>query len=434
MSWSDRLRPGIKLISPNGVTFSALWIGNERSKEKSLGRFKFPGIAGEYIQDLDFNASAYPLTIYFEGANHDIVSQSFWNECDANGRWTIIHPTKYKQTLQLSKVKENIQPVENGNITVFELEFFESLELYEIISGKQLSTIASVANLAFNAVAIAEFTGAVITESAAAVQTIKSLGRIIGNDIIASTKSITSGLPALRNELTGKQQALNNSIAGFDLDGIAKNISDLNQAGIQAYEQLVELQGVIMPLESMFAFIDSQLDGPIDNLPIVNNMRLNGDASAFNHAIICELAIGGALSSSAALIGQYEFKNRNDAIQAIDRLQTNFNRAINAIETVQGYFDGQLIKNQYVGYLRTYNNMREVFANSVKAILERIVSLPITKTYTLESQSSPFVEFAKTYTTGDIDALYDQFLTDNNFTGEKILYLPAGSEVVVYAR
>ncbi|NIQ92559.1 MAG: hypothetical protein GWN93_27705 [Deltaproteobacteria bacterium] len=379
-------------------------------------------------------ASSYPLTIYFDGTNHDLISESFWNACDQNGRWTIIHPTKYLQTLQLSSVRENIRPVDGGNITVFDLEFIESLELAEIISGKQLSAIASAANVAFTALAVAEFAGSVITESAAAVQTLKSVGQIIGDDIASSTSGITTGLPELRNAITGRKKALTNSIAGFDVSGIAQGISDLNQAGIQAYEQLQQAEEAAFPLDSLLSFIDAQLDGPIDNLPVVNRMRRNGDPAAYNQALICEIAIGTGLSAQADLIGRYEYRNRSDAITAISRLQSNFDRSMSSIETVQGYFDGLLLENQYVGYVRTYNQMRQVFANSVRAVLENIVSLPTTRTYKTDRPSSPIIEFAKHYTGGDIDTEYDKFLSDNDFTGSQILYLEPGTEVTLYAR
>lgn len=434
MSSFDRLRPSIKLISPLGIPFDAKWIGNARSKQKSLGRFKFPGVSGEYIQDLDMGASSYPLTIYFDGPNHDLISESFWNATDQSGRWTIVHPTKYRQVLQLSSVRENIKPVEGGNITVFDLEFIESLELSEVISGKQLSSIASAANIAFTGLAVAEFAGAVITESADAVQTLKSVGQIIGDDIAASTSGITSGLPELRNQITGNKKQLGNAIAGFDVSGIAQSISDLNQAGIQAYEQLQQAEEAAFPLDSLLSFIDAQLDGPIDNLPVVNRMRLGGDSAAYNQALICEIAIGTGISAQADLIGRYEYRSRSDAIAAISRLQSNFDRSMNAIEIVQGYFDGLLLEKQYVGYVRTYNQMRQVFSNAIRAVLENIVSLPTTRTYKTDRPSSPIIEFAKFYNGGDIDTEYDRFLSDNDFTESQILYLEPGTEVTLYAR
>ena len=52
MSWKDRLRGEIVLTSPDGDVFNAKWVGNDRSKEKKIGRFDYPDFDGSVIQDL----------------------------------------------------------------------------------------------------------------------------------------------------------------------------------------------------------------------------------------------------------------------------------------------------------------------------------------------------------------------------------------------
>ena len=136
-TWLERTNDSIFFTSPEGNTFDALWIKNPRTLEKKLGIFNLPERTGAVVQDLDTGAVSYPLTFYFEGTNNDLESEKFFKACKERGRWLISHPTKGLLSLQLVNITEQIDPVDNGNITQFTSQWIEPDEISEGISTLQ---------------------------------------------------------------------------------------------------------------------------------------------------------------------------------------------------------------------------------------------------------------------------------------------------------
>jgi hypothetical protein len=91
MSWLDRLGENITLTSPDGNVFTAKWMGGERTREKKIGLFTYPDVAGTIAQDLSVNATKYPLTIYFDGSDHDLIAERFFRATGQNGLWSVLH-------------------------------------------------------------------------------------------------------------------------------------------------------------------------------------------------------------------------------------------------------------------------------------------------------------------------------------------------------
>ena len=128
MSWLERLRKEITFRSPSGLTFRALWRGDEISGEKRLGRFAYPNVDKEVIQDLGMNSRYVPFTIYFDGVDNDKNSRQFEAALFERGIWQVTHPVDGLLALQLVSYKRLVEPVENGNITTFETEWIEPAE------------------------------------------------------------------------------------------------------------------------------------------------------------------------------------------------------------------------------------------------------------------------------------------------------------------
>ncbi len=73
--WRGRLRDSVQLTSPDGNIFNPLWRKDSYSGNKKLGIFEYPKVDGTIIQDLGINGTRYPLTLYFEGPDHDIEAR-----------------------------------------------------------------------------------------------------------------------------------------------------------------------------------------------------------------------------------------------------------------------------------------------------------------------------------------------------------------------
>ena len=146
MTWQDRIAQQIKLTSPDGDVFEALWRGNELSFDKKLAIFEYPQVKGTGVQDLGVTGTRYPLTILFEGSDNDTESARFLASCKQKGRWDIVHPVLGRLRLQLSTVRAAIDPVESGNLTVVITEWIDPIDI-DALNGLTTAELASQINV-----------------------------------------------------------------------------------------------------------------------------------------------------------------------------------------------------------------------------------------------------------------------------------------------
>ena len=141
MGYLERLQPTIEFTSPEKNQFSALWRKDSRTLAKTVGVFKYPKVKGATTQDLDVGASAWPLTFYFDGDDHDIEAARFMKVvAEERGLWNVIHPVKGPLDLQLLTVTENIDPMNAGPFTEFTTEWIELVSLNIIPTVAQLAS------------------------------------------------------------------------------------------------------------------------------------------------------------------------------------------------------------------------------------------------------------------------------------------------------
>jgi prophage DNA circulation protein len=125
--WQTRLRPKITFTSPSGQVFIGRWCGDQREIEKMIGEHSFPGRDGSIVQDLGSRAARYPLTIYFDGPNHDLIAWGFFEAMKERGPWLVVHPVYGYLVLQPTKATEVANPVESANVTEVQTEWLEPL-------------------------------------------------------------------------------------------------------------------------------------------------------------------------------------------------------------------------------------------------------------------------------------------------------------------
>jgi len=135
--WRTRLQPTIKFFSPDGNQFEAKWKGDTREIEKMIGEFTFPGRNGSVLQDLGSRGARYPLTIYFDGPNHDLTASAFFEAIKERGSWQVEHPVHGFMELQPIRVSTVDNPTESGNVTEITSEWVEPLDEETLETARQ---------------------------------------------------------------------------------------------------------------------------------------------------------------------------------------------------------------------------------------------------------------------------------------------------------
>lgn len=409
MSWQDRLGQSVRLVSPSGADFDALWRGNPRSVEKALGRFKLPGVRGEVVQDLDVAGVAYPLTIYFEGENHDLQAARFFEACKERGLWDVTHPVSGQLRLQLVTVSEEIQPVSSGNITELNTEWVEPTVFIQQITVPELSSRVRQCAEAVDAAAMDRAKASMDTVAPSALATFKAAAL----RAVAVVQAVKTRLQAVVNAVTAVRSLITSAIAftagliGSTM-GLIKTIIDLPAA-------------LITDLRTRFDYYGQVLAGASDL-----SSGVTPDAAGRNYAVTQEFVVLSALSGMALALVDSDVRTREEALAYLAEYNAAVRAGLEQLEWVQGEYRTATIDLQYAALGGAYPDLRSLAQATSDLLLRRAFDLAVVRRIRLDRDRTP-IDIA--LSTG---ADYEAFLEYNHLSGEEVLLLPAGSDVVVY--
>ena len=413
--WTQRVKESIKFESPSGSVFTALWVGNERSFEKKLGVFDAPNFDGAIIQDLGIGSDSYPLTIYFEGINHDKDAEAFYNALSSDrGPWIVDHPTKGKKRLQLVSCSEAIQPVENGNNTVFEMSWLRPGNVEEIATSDNLfSKIISAVNAVQSAAVLAQQARSdLYSNIQSAINTynrIAGLGDTILAEIAATNAILLDAYESARSALTG-------AIDNFDPS--KPDFTEINEA---IYD-LISAPADLDDFSQSFSMYDDFLESAIA-LP---NTTI--DAAATKEFSLIMLFLALAESTLAAT-----FETRSEIVVALERLTDFYNELLHALDGMQSEYNTGTINSQYFPQTENYQDIYNLYADAIRYLLLQFFNLSAEKRFFTDRGRSPIEITVTEYgTLGEDDENYNLFIRSNKLTGNEILLLPPGREVVIY--
>jgi len=415
VSWRDRLRQVITLVSPQGNTFGALWRGDPRSKEKSLGRFKYPGVRGEKTQDLEIGAVRYPLTIYFQGENHDLEGERFWQACDESGPWAVTHPVKGDVALQLVSISERVDPVESGNITQFNTEWVEPLGVTVVVSAAQLQAQITSGIVEVNTAGAEQLETNIIQKSASAVAKFQAAVESIQSTVKSTLAPLYEVSSEINSQISAVQRGIDDtlSIIPIDVLSIAGQIQNLIQLPALA---ITDIEARIEAYENMAAaiFADEQTES---------------GAAVRNGVAVNELALTAIIGAVADSVVTGELENRVQAISIIESNIGLFDDITNYLDDAQALYLSDEIENQYFSQGSSFSVAYNSIGLTVAYLLRSSFDLSIEKRFRLLKNRAPIEITITEY--GDVEE-FDFFIDTNQLSGDDILVLPAGREVVVY--
>lgn len=423
MSWENELKETIKLTSPSGTVFEALWINNERSFEKKLGLFDPPKTDGTIAQDNGSASIQYPLTIYFDGPFHNNDAELFFNTLfSEKGQWEIVHPVKGTKALQLVSAQEDISPVENGNYTSFDMVWFEPANITILISSDELT--ASILTQLFVA-----FDDALLilqqlrSDAYSLIQaSVNVMNKVAGfMDLTIQEIAVTDSI--VQESYLSARAAFNNAIEAYGVDN-----SETDDVG----NALIDM--ALAPIDASSSFTDrfTAYSALIDNIITLTPSTVTRDD--LNRIIAQEYSMTLPLIVIAQIVATSVYTNRTEIISAIDNVFTIFNTVVANLESAQALYIDLDIDFQYFSQTQTYTSLVNIYTLVLKYLLSQFFNLNAEKRFTLKNDKSPLRITIEEYGNfGENDENYDLFISSNKLSGNDILLLPAGREVVIYA-
>ncbi len=422
MTWESSTREQVLFVSPELNVFSALWKNNERSLEKKLGVFDPPKFKGSIVQDMDVKSVSYPLTVYFDGLNHQKDADKFFKACqNEKGQWEVTHPTKGQLILQLVSVREIIDPTETGSYTVFETQWLEPANIDRLISAPELGALVLLEILDAISDGIAQLQQ-LRSDLYAAVQ--GALNMI--NKVAGLANSIMSELAATQNLINDAWNEAKNTLTNlqtvFKSDPASEEIQ--NKIG----QALVDV--VSIPLEANDNY-DTRIDY-YDELAnaLYSEAPTGKNEEDYNKALFFEISMIAILISGARIIVTSNFKTRSEIISAIEKVQELWNDIIASIDGIQENFENVNIDKQYFGNSQAYTSLVNTYTLTMQYLLSQFFNLATEKRFIIKNRRSPLEVCVTEY--GSID-YYDLFIESNELSGDEILLLNPGREVVIYA-
>jgi hypothetical protein len=150
----------------------------------------------------------------------------------------------------------------------------------------------------------------------------------------------------------------------------------------------------------------------------------------YNKALFYELSMIAILISGARIIVTSNFKTRSEIISAIEKVQESWNNIIASIDRIQENFENVNIDKQYFGNSQVYTSLVNTYTLTMQYLLSQFFNLATEKRFIIKNRRSPLEVCVTEY--GSID-YYDLFIESNELSGDEILLLNPGREVVIYA-
>jgi prophage DNA circulation protein len=415
MAWDERVNSVIEMISPEGDIYLPKWIGNDRSFSKKIGQFTFPGVDGTEVQDLGITGIKYPLTVYFDGHDHDIIAEDFSESLKQNGLWQVQHPTKGSLQLQLLNSSEGIQPVTNGNQTPFQLEFLEPNESQIIESLQNLKSQVLTASDLTNESGLEQFANKVSIATANGVTAIKNT---------------VSKVTTAANNILGPLAQINGAV-NSTFNAIQNGIDEILSATVL---DTLALAGQIKALIQTPALVTTSFQSKFERYnELVTELftidTTDKDGAGQNTFSIKELSVVSAMVVIGTISVDANFKTQTESITSIDNMTTMLNSIVSNMDIDQEKFLASKIENQYISFSKTYsalvNNI--YFANGY--LLKASFDLAIERKFILKKPRTPMDIVVSEYGT---DEKLDFFIDTNKLKNTEIMLLRAGREVVVF--
>jgi len=246
------------------------------------------------------------------------------------------------------------------------------------------------------------------------------------NKVAGLADSVMSELAATQNLINDAwneaKNTLNNLLSVFQ--------SDPTDPEIQGEIAQALIDVVAIPLEANDNY-DTRIDY-YDELAneLYSEAPTGSDPEDYNKALFFELSMIAILISGARIIVTSNFKTRSEIISAIEKVQESWNDIIASIDGIQENFENVDIDKQYFGNSQAYTSLVNTYTLVMQYLLSQFFNLATEKRFIIKNRRSPLEVCVTEY--GSID-YYDLFIESNELSGDEILLLNPGREVVIYA-
>jgi hypothetical protein len=156
MSWIEKVKSKMTIITGDNVSYQPAWLHASISTKFRYKVFNFMDVKGSYVDRREREGNSYNLEIYFQGDDHLDIAQKFRESCDkSRNPWVIQHPLYDQLIVQPLSLEYGNQ---DGNVTKVTGTVMETLQnppltnLFSATPEELMETMDGVAETAANSV------------------------------------------------------------------------------------------------------------------------------------------------------------------------------------------------------------------------------------------------------------------------------------------
>lgn len=404
MSWEDRLREAA-LTPPSGTRLTFTYEVVERYFEQKGGVFEFADADGSYPQPLGVTGRRYPMRLIFWGADYDLEADAFMDALSERGEFLLEHPTYGRLTVvPVGRVRQREDLVRRANETVIEVEFFDTIGVvYPLptadVAGQQ-----------------AELIDATNQQSAAQIAESETFDTVAGEqDFLgqynATLDVVSAQLTAAAGEIEGAQKVVNNIKASINR-GIDVLIKDPLALALQTQQLVQSIADFPSELGTRLTVYKSQLD-------FLTGTTSTSPSSVANNDLYATATAAGY--SESALNTTYS--NRTQAVAAAEEILAQ-------LDTLSEWRDESYADIGTVDEGGSWQATQELLAFTAGALINKAFELADERVYVVAEPRTYIDLCFELY--GTVDDKLDAIINDNDLSGDEMVELPRGREIIYY--
>jgi len=439
MPYPERLTDA-SYTAPSGDSITFDFEVVSRDVTHRIGTFEFSGVNGTLHQDKGVSGEVYPLTVYIHGPEYDLEADRFAELAKETGPGFLYHPRWGKKRVQILSITQSENFTQSAGQATFTVQFQETLEREFPKTGTASQQLVTPLADTAQADAIDNFADQVDVDLLDEPD--------FEDEIISSANKVSETLSSV---VSASQEA-----AAKFREHINNVINNAN-AYIQApFEYATQITSAIRVVTEVPGRISSRIQG-FKNLLNVINLRSITDAVAQtkNALLIDELLGTSAIAAASESINQAfndtsklsrdstgkatiavpdadtGFQSREEVLSAVVYIQNNSNDLINKLDEGQVLFENSLLSETYIQSVKSYVSTWQVAGTVIKAGLDLSFSLPIKRSIILPT-SRTILDLCYEFYKNIDDITLDYLILTNGLTGDEIIEVPMGKEVIFY--
>jgi prophage DNA circulation protein len=413
MAWTDRLREAA-YISPSGVRFEFNYEDVSRSFEKKTSEYSFPDAEGTDVQDMGREGRKYPMKVIIWGSDYDIGANLFEDLLAEEGEGRLEHPIYgVVDCVPSGTIGRTDKLKTAGNQAIISVTFVETTGI--VYPSNQSDPAAAVITSVdeYNEVTAAEFNTLVDLDSATETVTVKSKYQALQAQVKTRLQAIADAQENVQKQF----DAINDSIT----NGINLLIT---QPLTLAFQTTLMIQSPARALTSITARLTAYRDLAGSIITGTGAVVSPGsDSSSSNTFHTNDLYASTYVTGAIISVVNHQFETKPEAIDAAIAI-------LDFMDEVTDWRDQNFQALEEVDTGDSYQQLQEAAALAAGFLVQISFTLKQERRIILDRNRTIIDLASELY--GSIDDQLDFLINSNNLSGDEILELPKGREIVYY--